>query len=174
MGPAACSLRALIVATQRLRSDVLDHDPTHEDLCVVRGRLPTALVARGLALCGVTTDGAARSPAPLREGCGKGRHHIGQFHVLKDSVKAVEGVGARARQGLAAMHPTLPQGRPSTSAAKAAARPTKRLAAQGAALGTPRYLCVQRPLNPTARKTLGRVSRGLPQCHALRAVMDQV
>jgi hypothetical protein len=41
-------------------------------------------------------------------------------------------------------------------------------------LFTHRYLFVQRHLNTTERKTLWRVSRGLPQLYALRAVMDQV
>src|SRR5262249_49019352 len=67
-----------------------------------------------------------------------------------------------------------PRGRPSTQAAKAAARTKKRLAAQGAALFTHRSLFVQRHLNKTERKTLWRVSRGVPQFHRLRAVMDQV
>ena len=39
---------------------------------------------------------------------------------------------------------------------------------------TQRYLFVQRHLNTTERKTLGRVSRGLPQLYALRAVTEQV
>jgi hypothetical protein len=159
---------------KRILYDVLDHDPTHEDIRVFLGRFKTALVARGLALCGVTTDGSALSPAPLREVFGQGRHQICQFHVIKDIVKAVVGAVASARKGLAAMHPTLPKGRPSTSAAKAAARTKKRLAAQGAALFTHRYLFVQRHLNTTERKTLWRIGRGLPQLHGLRAVMDQV
>jgi hypothetical protein len=154
--------------------DVLDHDPTHEDIRVFLERLKTALVARGLALCGVTTDGSALYPEPLREVFGKVRHQICQVHVIKDIVKAVVGAVASARKGLAAMQPKLPKGRPSTSAAKAAARTKKRLAAQGAALFTHRYLLVQRHLHTTARKTLWRVSRGLPQLHGLRAVMDQV
>src|SRR5262249_61095535 len=66
------------------------------------------------------------------------------------------------------------KGRPSTPAAKPAARTKKRLAAQRAALFTARYLFVQRHLSKTERKPLWRVSRGLPQLHALRAVMDQV
>jgi hypothetical protein len=159
---------------KRILYDVLDHDPTHEDIRVFLGRLKTALVARGLALCGVTTDGSALSPAPLREVFGKVRHQICQFHVIKDIVKAVVGAVASARKGLAAMPPTWPKGRPRTSAAKAAARTKKRLAAQGAALCTHRYLFVQRHLHTTERKTLWRVSRGLPQLHGLRAVMDQV
>ena len=70
---------------------------------------------------------------------------------------------ASARKGLAAQQPTLRQGRPSTPAAKQAARTTKRLEAPRAAWFTHRYLFVQRHLNKTERKTLGRVSRGWPQ-----------
>jgi hypothetical protein len=80
---------------------------------------------------------------------------------------------ASARKNLAATRPKLPKGRPSTPAAKAAARTKKRRAAQGAALFAHRYLFVQRHLHTTERQTLWRVSRGLPHVHALRAVMDQ-
>jgi hypothetical protein len=160
--------------SKRLLYDVLDHDPTHEDIRAFLGRLQTALSARALPLFGVTTDGSALSPAPLREGFGKGRHHICQFPSVADVVTAVVGAVASARKGLAAHQPTLPKGRPSTPAAKQAAHTKKRLAAQGAALFTPRSLFVQRHLNTTDRKTLWRVSRGWPQLHALRAVMDQV
>ena len=160
--------------SKRLLYDVLDHDPTHEDIRAFLGRLQTALSARALPLFGVTTDGSALSPAPLREGFGKVRHHICQFHIVAEVVTAVVGAVASARKGLAAMQPKLPKGRPSTPAAKAAARTKKRLAAQRAALFASRYLFVQRHLNTTERKTLWRVSRGLPQLHALRAVMDQV
>ena len=37
-----------------------------------------------------------------------------------------------------------------------------------------RYLFVQRHLNKTERKTLWRVSRGLPELQALRVIMEQV
>ena len=84
------------------------------------------------------------------------------------------GIQASARKGLAATQPKLPKGRPSTPAAKAAARTKKRLAAQGAALFTHRYLFVQRHLNKTERKTLWRITRGLPQLQKLRAIMEQV
>jgi hypothetical protein len=89
-------------------------------------------------------------------------------------VKAVLGAVASARKSLAAKQPTLPKGRPSTPAAKQAARTKKRLAGQRAALFTSRYLFIQRHLNKTERKTLWRVSRDLPQLRALRAVMEQV
>ncbi len=159
---------------KRILSDVLDHDPTHDDIRAFLRRLHTALSARDLTLFGVTTDGSALSPAPLREVFGKVRHHICQFHLVAEVVKAVVGAVASARKGLAAQQPTLRKGRPSTPAAKQAARTKKRLEAQRAALCTSRYLFVQRHLNTTERKTLWRVSRGLPQLRALRAVMEQV
>src|SRR5438093_12668717 len=159
---------------KRILYDVLDHDPTHNDIRAFLGRLHTALVARGLTLCGVTTDGSALYPAPLREVFGKVRHQICQFHIVAEVVKAVVGAVASARKGLAATQPKLPKGRPSTPAAKAAARTKKRLAAQGAALFTHRYLFVQRHLNKTERKTLWRITRGLPQLQKLRAIMEQV
>src|SRR5215831_9176644 len=128
---------------KRLRYDVLEHDPTHDDIRALLGRLKTALVARGLTLCGVTTDGSVLSPAPLREVFGQVRHHICQCHIVAEVVKAVGGAVASARKGLVAQQPKLRKGRPSTPAAKQAARTTKRLAAQGAALFTHRYLFVQ-------------------------------
>ena len=147
---------------KRLLYEVLDHDPTHEDIRGFLGRLKTALAARSLTLCGVTTDGSALSPAPLREVFGKVPHHICQLHIVAEVVQAVVGAVASARKGLAATQPKLPRGRPRTQAA------------QGAALFASRYLFVQRHLNTTERKTLGRVSRGLPQLQALRAIMEQV
>src|SRR3989449_10808614 len=107
---------------KRLLYEVLDHDPTHEDIRAFLGRLKTALAARSLTLCGVTTDGSALYPVPLREVFGKVPHHICQFHIVAEVVKAVLGAVASARKGLAATPPKLPRGRPRTQAAKAAAR----------------------------------------------------
>jgi hypothetical protein len=56
---------------KRLLYDVLDHDPTHDDIRAFLRRLHTALSARDLTLFGVTTDGSALSPLPLREVFGK-------------------------------------------------------------------------------------------------------
>jgi hypothetical protein len=159
---------------KRILYDVFDHDPTHDDIRALLGRLKMALAARNLTLCGVTTDGSALYPVPLREVFGDVPHQICTFHVLAEVGKAVLGAVASARKGLAATHPKLRRGRPSTPAAKQAARTKKRLAAQGAALFTQRYLFVQRHLNNTERKPLWRVSRGVPQLHALRAIMEQV
>jgi len=159
---------------KRLLYEVLDHDPTHADIRAFLERLKTALTARDLTLCGVTTDGSALYPAPLREVFGDVPHQICTFHILAEISKAVLGAMASARKGLAATQPKLPKGRPSTQAAKAAARTKRRLAEQCAALFTHRYLFVQRHLNKTERKTLWRISRGWPQLGVLRAIMEQV
>src|SRR5262247_4032907 len=159
---------------KRILYDVLDHDPTHDDIRAFLQRLKTALTARDLTLCGVTTDGSALYPTPLVEVFGDVPHQICTFHIVAEVNKAVLGAVASARKGLAATQPKLPRGRPSTQAAKTAAHTKKRLAGQCAALFAHRSLFVQRHLNKTERKTLWRVSRGLPQLHALRAVMDQV
>ena len=159
---------------KRILYEVLDHDPTHADIRAFLRRLKMALAARDLPLFGVTTDGSALYPAPLREVFGEVPHHICTFHIVAEVGKAVLGAVASARKGLAAQQPQLGQGRPSTPAAKQAARTKKRLEAQRAGLFTHRYLFVQRHLNTTERKTLWRITRDLPQLRTLRALMEQV
>ena len=159
---------------KRILYDVLDHDPDHDDIRTFLGRLKTALSARDLTLFGVTTDGSALYPLPLREVFGEVPHQICMFHIVAEVTKAVLGAVTSARKGLAAKQPKLRRGRPSTPAAKQAARTKKRLETQRAALFSSRYLFVQRHLNKTERKALWRVSRGLPQLQALRAIMEQV
>ena len=92
---------------KRMLYEVLDHDPTHEDTRVFLGRLKTALAARALTLVGVTTDGSALYPEPLREVFGDVPHQVCTFHVVKEVVKAVLGAVASARQGLAVSHPCV-------------------------------------------------------------------
>jgi hypothetical protein len=159
---------------KRILYDVLDHDPTHEDIRAFLRRRHTALAARDLTLRGITTDGSPLYPTPLAEVFSGVPHQLCQFHVVKEIVKAVVKAVSSERKRLAAQQPQLSRGRPSTKAAKQAARTKKRLAAQRAALFASRYLFVQRHLNKTERKTLWRVSRGLPQLQALRAIMEQV
>src|SRR5262245_9763867 len=105
---------------KRLLYDVLDHDPTHEDIRAFLGRLNTALAARDLTLRGMTTDGSPLSPTPLAEVLRGVPHQLCQLHVVQDSVKAVVQAVSSERKRLAAQHPTLPRGRPSTKAAKQA------------------------------------------------------
>jgi hypothetical protein len=159
---------------KRLLSAVLDHAPDHEDIRAFRGRLHAALTARDVMLVGLTTAGAALSPQPLAEVCRGVPHHLGAFPVIAEVVQAVSGAVASARQSLTATQPTLPQGRPTTQTAKAAARQKQRLAQQRVALYPHRPLCVPHPRSPSARKRLGRSTRGLPQLRTLRELMAQV
>lgn len=123
---------------KRILSEVLDHDPTHEDIRAFLGRLKTALTARGLTRVGITTDGSALSPEPLAELWSGVPHQICVLHVIADVTKAVLGAVASERKSLAATQPKLPHGRPSTKAAQAAARKKKRLEQQRADLYTQR------------------------------------
>jgi len=74
---------------KRLLSDVLDHDPTHDDIRAFLGRLKTTLEARDLTLLGVTTDGASLYPEPRAERFDKVPHQVCECHVVKEVVKAV-------------------------------------------------------------------------------------
>src|SRR6058998_538880 len=87
---------------KRILYNVLDHDPTHEDIRAFLRRLHTALAARDLTLFGVTTDGSALSPVPLAEVFGEVPHQICTFHLVAEVGKAVVGAVASARKGLAA------------------------------------------------------------------------
>src|SRR5438132_14085472 len=101
---------------KRILYDVLDHDPTHNDIRTFLRRLHTALSARALTLCGVTTDGSALSPVPRAEVFGAVPHHICTFPIVAEVGKAVVGAGASARTALAAQPPTPPDRPPSTPA----------------------------------------------------------
>jgi hypothetical protein len=159
---------------KRILYDVLDHDPDHDDIRAFLRRLKTALAARDLSLCGITTDGSALYPAPLVEVFGEVPHQICTFHIIAEISKAVLGAMASARKGLAAHQPKLRRGRPSTPAAKQAARTKKRLEVQRTALFTHRYLLVQRHVSKTERQMLWRITRGLPHVYMLRVLMEQV
>src|SRR2546425_4947014 len=66
---------------KRLLYDVLDHDPTHDDIRVFLRRLHTALAARHFNLFGGTTDGSALYSLPLPAGFGGVPHQI--FSIYK-------------------------------------------------------------------------------------------
>src|SRR5215475_4440939 len=66
--------------------------------------------------------------------------HICTFHLVAEVTKAVLGAVASARKGLTAQRPTLRRGRPSTPAAKQAARTKKRRFVHGGCT-TLRHAC---------------------------------
>src|SRR5437867_8529608 len=155
---------------KRLLYDVLDHDPTHDDIRAFLRRLQTALQARNLTLLGVTTDGSSLYPEPLAEVFDDVPHQVCEFHVVKEVVKAVLSAVASARKTLAAKQPKVPKGRPATLAAKQAAQKKKRLEQQRADLFTHRYLFVQRHLSKSERQQWWRLTRGYRSCgHSARS-----
>lgn len=159
---------------KRLIYEVLDHAPTLADIERFLSRFRAALDLRGLVLMGVTTDGSPLYPAPLAKIFPGVAHQICEFHVLADLTKAVLRAVARVRKHLKAQCPKLPKGRPATREAKRNARIKKRLQQRITDLFDHRHLFVQHGLTLCERKTLLRISRGLPHLRTLREIMDEV
>src|SRR5215217_8533041 len=68
---------------KRILYEVLDHDPTHDDIRAFLRRLKTSLQARNLTLLGVTIDGSLLYPEPLAEVFDHVPHQVCEFHVVK-------------------------------------------------------------------------------------------
>jgi hypothetical protein len=159
---------------KRLAYRVLDHDPTQDDITDFFQGFRAALDERGLVLRGITTDGSALYPVPIVQVFGAVPHQVCQFHVLAELTKAVLGAVAKVRKQLAAKKPKLRRGRPGTKQARRAARRKKRIEQKVGDLFTHRYLFVQRQLSPSERRTLTRITRGLPRLRTLRSIMEEV
>jgi len=110
---------------RRITYEVLDHAPTHADIERFFRRFQSLLEERGLEVKGITTDGSDLYPKPIRKVFGQMRHHVCEFHVLKQLTKAVLRAVAKVRKELAATKPKLGRGRPSSPAARRAARRRK-------------------------------------------------
>ena len=158
---------------RRIIYEVLDHDPSHEDMTQFFRRFKEALDARGLSLAGITTDGSALYPVPITDVFGEVPHQICEFHVLADLTKAVLKAVAKVRKSLAARMPKLGRGRPS-KAAKRLSRRRKRIQAKIADLFQHRHLFVQHGLTSREKRRLTRITKGLPQLGALRDIMNEV
>ncbi len=74
---------------KRLIYEVLDHDPTHEDMTQFFRRFRKELDKRGLELLGVTTDGSPLYPTPLAEVFPGVPHQSCEFHVIKEINKEI-------------------------------------------------------------------------------------
>jgi hypothetical protein len=110
---------------KRLSYQVLDRDPTREDVEAFFGRFQAALKARGLTLKGITTDGSALYPGPIATVLGEVPRQLRTFHVLKGVTRAVLGAVAQLRGRLAADAPRLTRGRPASKAARREKQPGK-------------------------------------------------
>jgi len=158
---------------QRLAYRVLEHNPTQEDVRAFFGPFKARLDARGLKVVGITTDGSPLYPVVIKDLFPGAKHQVCEFHVLKEITQAVLHAVAKVRKELKAKRPVLPRGRPS-KAQRAHARKAKRIQQRIADLFDHRHLFVQRHLTPAEKKTLQRITRGLPHLRTLRQIMDEV
>lgn len=158
---------------QRLACRVLERDPSQQDVGEFFAQFKAHLDARGLKVRGITTDGSSLYPDVIAELFPGAAHQVCQFHVLKEITKAVLHAVAKVRKELAAQQPPLPRGRPSR-ANRAAARKAKRIQQRIADLFDHRHLFVRHHPTPAERKTLQRITCGLPQLRTLRTIMDEV
>jgi hypothetical protein len=157
---------------RRLIYEVLDHDPTEEDILRFFRRFQEALKARGLSLRGITTDGSPLYPTPIAQVFGSVAHQVCQFHVLAELNKAVLKAVAKVRRQLKAGRPALGRGRPSAQTRKLADR-KKRLDAKIADLFALRHLFVQHHLTAAEQKALRWITRGHPELRALRQIVHE-
>jgi len=152
--------------------EVLDHNPTEEDITRFFTRFQGALKVRGLTLKGITTDGSQLYPKPIAGVFGPVPHQVCQFHVIAELNKSVLKAVAQVRRQLKATLPKIGRGRPSAATRKVAAR-KKRIQAKIADLFDHRHLFVQHHLTPAERKTLQRITRGQPELRSLRQIVDE-
>ena len=161
---------------KRILYAVLDHDPTHDDITAFLGRLKTALAERALPLQGITTDGSALYPEPIRTVFGAVAHQICTFHVLKELTQGVLRAVAKERERLTQSKPKLKRGRPSSKdqAARRLAHKSKQIQEKIRDLFQERFLFVKRRLKPSERKQFLHITRGLPQLRKLREIMEHI
>lgn len=159
---------------RRITYEVLDHDPTHADIERFFRTFQALLVERGLELQGITTDGSSLYPEPISRVFGDVAHQVCEFHVIKELTKALLRAVAKVRKELAANKPKLGRGRPSSPAARRAARRRKQIDEKVADLFANRDLFVRHKLTPAERRTLSRITRGRPELRTLREIMDEV
>ena len=158
---------------QRLIYEVLDHNPTEQDITRFFQRFRAALDQRGLSLKGITTDGSRLYPTPIAQVFGPVRHQLCEFHVIAELNKAVLKAVAKVRRQLKANLPKFGRGRPSPANRKLAAR-KKRIESKITGLFDNRHLFVQHHLTAAEQKTFRRITRGLPQLRTLRQIVDEV
>jgi hypothetical protein len=159
---------------RRIIFEVLDHDPAHADIEGFFRRLRSLLKERGLELKGITTDGSNLYPEPISKVFDDVPHQSCEFHVLKELTKGVLRAVAKVRKELAADKPKLGRGRPSSAAARKAARRRKRIEQRVGELFEHRWLFVRHDLTLRERRTLSRITRGRPELRTLRNIMDEV
>lgn len=158
---------------KRLFFQVLDHDPTQEDMSAFFGRFQAVLQARQLRVQGITTDGSALDPGAIQAVWGDLPHQICEFHILQDLNRAILRAVAQVRKQLTAQQPQLGRGRPKANQRKLVQK-RQRLQQKIADLFQHRYLFVQHHLTDAERSTLQHIMRGLPHLRGLRQITDEI
>lgn len=159
---------------RRLMFEILDHNPKHEDIVAFFQRFKREMEKRGSRLLGITTDGSPLYPGPILQVFGSIPHQICVFHVIKEINKAILKAVASVRREIAEQVPEATRGRPAGKAGKAAARKRKRLEKKIGDLFEHRHLFVRRKLSPTEKRTLRKITRGVPVLRALREIVEDV
>ena len=158
---------------KRIFYQVLEHTPTQDDILAFFSRFQAVLVARDLAVKGITTDGSDLYPPPIRAVWGDVPHQVCEFHILANLSEAVLHAVAKVRKTLTARKPPAGRGRP-TKHTRKVIQQRQRLEQKISDLFTYRYLFVQRHLTDSEQETLQRITRGLPHLRILRQIMDEV
>jgi hypothetical protein len=160
---------------RRLLYEVLDHDPTGEDILYFLARLHDEIRQRGKVVLGITTDASPLYPLPIRLALGAVPHQVCEFHIKKELTKAVLRVLASYRKRLAAQKPSLPRGRPAKAKkARRLRQRAKEIERRIAGLFEHRHLFVRRHLDAAERDLLRRLTRADNGLRVLRGIMDEV
>ena len=158
----------------RLYYEVLDRNPTNEDMIRFFKRFKHMLDARDLTLKGITTDGSPLYPEPIAEVFGPIEHQSCQFHIIKEINKAILKAVTQVRRELKQKKIKRQRGRPCGKEAKRIARKNKRIQEEIADLFEYRYLFVKHTLTHKEKNILQRITRGFDQLRTLRSIMDEV
>ena len=158
---------------KRLFFQVLDHNPTQEDMIAFFQRFQLVLQVRNLTVRGITTDGSTLYPAAIQAVWGDLPHQICKFHILKDLNLAILRAVAQVRKQLAAEQPKLKRGRP-TAAQRKKVQKRQRLQQKIADLFEYRYLFVQHHLTDSEHATLQRITHSRPKLRVLREIADEI
>ena len=159
----------------RLVYEVLDHDPTCDDIRRFFKRFKQHLDNRGLAVKGITTDGSPLYPDPIVDVFGSDvEHQLCEFHVLQEITKGVLKAVTKSRRTLKAKKVKCGRGRPSGKVGRCIAGQNKRTQQKIKDLFDHRHLFVKKKLTPAERKILLHITRGFPKLRNLRSIMDEI
>jgi hypothetical protein len=159
---------------KRLYYEVLDYNPTKDDIRRFFRRFKQMLDAHGLRLKGITTDGSPLYPEPIADVFGKVKHQSCQFHIIKEITKDILKAVTQIRRELKQQKTKRPRGRPSGKKAERVAEKNKRLQTKITDLFEYRHLFVRRILTDKEKQLLQCITQGLSQLRTLRAIMDEV